>query len=98
MCLREKEADAETQVDEGEEADVDEADNILQRPVINKQSVRMCIAASTTRIEFMTKNSVEDVVFKYPYLKEADLVSKDTNVGGCANTPSLKYFRSYLKQ
>lgn len=88
MCLRETETDAHTVSDKGEEAEIDEADTILQRPVMNRQSVKMCIVASNTRIEFIKTKSVEEVLLKYPYLKEADLVSKDTS------TPPLKYFPS----
>ena len=77
MWSRERTSDAEE--DEGAEAVLDKADDILQKPVKNKDNVKKCIAASTTRIAFITKNSVEDVLTKYPYLKEADLVRINYN-------------------
>lgn len=51
----------------------DDADTILQKPVVNRQSIKMCIKRSMKRIDFIN-NSVQDVQEKYPYLNEADLV------------------------
>ncbi|XP_034245755.1 uncharacterized protein LOC117647890 [Thrips palmi] len=52
----------------------DDADMILQKPVVNKQSVKMCITKSTKRIPFIKTHAVQVVLNKYPYLKEADLL------------------------
>lgn len=55
----------------------DEADEILRRPVQNKNSVKLCIKKSVKRIQFIKKHTVEEVLSTYPYLREPDLVRSD---------------------
>ncbi|XP_034255335.1 uncharacterized protein LOC117653640 [Thrips palmi] len=57
-----------------EQGEPDEAEIILQKPVVNRQSIKRCISESTYRIRFIKSNPVDVVLAKYPYLKEADLL------------------------
>jgi len=90
LCPREGERDntaeeADELLDEG-----DEADEVLQKPVVNKGSIKMCMSASTTRIPYIKDHTVQEVLIKYPYLSEADLVRRDYK-HGCKTTK--KYFQ-----
>jgi hypothetical protein len=56
------------------EEPLDELDEILKKPVQNKTTVINAIKVSTTRTQYFTSNTVQQVIDTYPYLKHADLV------------------------
>lgn len=54
--------------------DTDESDEILQRPVQNKDTVKLALSSSQKRYNFIKTNGVVPCLSTYPYMKEADLV------------------------
>lgn len=70
----------------------DEADDILQKPVVNKTSVKMCLSSSTARIPYIKSHSVVDVLEKYPCFKEADLVRYGFKIEFKGCLKSLPFF------
>lgn len=49
-------------------------DEILQKPVLNKDTVKEALQKSTTRCLKIKNMTVRDAIISYPYLEVADLV------------------------
>lgn len=66
------------------ELNAKEADQILQKPVMNIETVKMALNAKSAlvRNKFVRSHSLRETMATYPYLKDTELVSLVHNKGG----------------